>query len=70
MPYCPHCGEHVNRCPRRAALCRWLCKGWEHVTGSHYCDTSNGVQLAAAEDISDIGPGWEAWREMHEEWAA
>ena len=65
---CPRCGEPVRPCPRRAALCRWLCDGWEHTSGTHLCGTRLHPQLAAPpDDISDVGPGAHWYREQREE---
>jgi hypothetical protein len=67
---CPRCGDPVERCPRRAALCRWLCDGWQHLHGTHHCRGDLTGALAARPvdltDIADIGPGWEVWREMRD----
>src|SRR5262249_54899903 len=64
-PCCTGCGEDIHACARRSALCRWLCNGWQHKHGSHFCRRTCDLASAPA-DISDIGPGWEVWRELRD----
>jgi hypothetical protein len=65
---CPRCGDPIERCPRRAALCRWLCDGWQHLHGTHHCrGDATGAMATLPVDIADIGPGWEVWRELRDQ---
>ena len=67
---CWRCGEPVRPCPRRCPLCRWLCDGWEHTSGTHLCGTRLYPQLAGVpDDISDVGPP-PSWYREREDWAA
>ena len=63
---CPRCWQPIERCPQRSPLCRWLCAGWQHAHGTHFCRRTHQLAIPPP-DMSDLRPSWGDWREMRDD---